>query len=113
MSREGLCGHLATLSALVGFSKDGQNEFPTTEMAHLSEGSQTRPLLRALELLCSAIPSVWLSISGRWIFLISFHPSPSATLGRVMGLVALSLDSELNLPDPRQVALTVKWPQGP
>lgn len=74
---------------------------------------KARPLLGALELLCSAIPSVWLPISGKWLFFNSFHPSPSVTLSRVMGLVVLSLDVELNLPDPRQVTLTVKWPQGP
>lgn len=42
MSKEGLCEHLAILQVLVGSSKDGQNEFPMAEMAHLSEGIQSQ-----------------------------------------------------------------------
>lgn len=76
---------------------------------------KARPLLRALELLCPAIPkclAAHLRQVALSLLLLSILP-PSATLHRVMGLVGLSLDVELNLPDLRQVALTVKWPQGP
>lgn len=111
----GYSEHLAILLALVDSGQDGRNEFLRTEVAHLSEGRQSQAPAVGPGPPVSSHPQVSGCPSQACGSLSSaaFHPAPSATLSRVMGLVVLSLDVELNLPDLRQVALTVKWPQGP
>lgn len=84
MSREGLCEALAVLLALVDSGDDGQNEFPSTEMAHLSEGAP-------------AVTGVWLPSSDMWLFLLCpFACCPLSHSQPSHGMCGLSLDVELN-----------------